>query len=252
MKKTPSLAALLTCILSISLHAEWIPNSHAGRSGDEIVIFRATESSRNTHYFQAEGEGETYMPGGRSKSGERQTSYVILNLTTGEYREIIYLTYFYRDGEGRRVRVRGYFADDSDHSVPALFETGPQDRRNYLVLSLGGTGDGNNFSFFDHTGIRTEISGETLEGRVRLQRIRTELGIVECLAPSLISGKTNYEEHRVFADGRTYRNAEQGRKSLRIDKRRIRDAKDAGADSLATFTDAVIAYLQSRGYEEVE
>ncbi len=51
----------------------------------------------------------------------------------------------------------------------------------------------------------------------------------------------NGDEHsRVF---------ETGRRTLWIDKRRIAEAKNAGANSVETFQTIVTDYLESRGYE---
>jgi hypothetical protein len=50
--------------------------------------------------------------------------------------------------------------------------------------------------------------------------------------------------------GKKYRHVTTGRKTLRLDKRRITEAKDAGALSLGAFQGAVVDYLLSKGYAE--
>ena len=217
-------------------------------SGDDIIIFQSTHSERYTRYFQT----AVQTPNAKVRGSQRVRGYVILNLTTGDFRQVEYWTETGIGPNGRRVRVKRYRADNTDSNAEAIFQTGPDDRRNYLILSLYGTGKGNNYSFSESTVndfLYTDVNSETLEGRMRVQRIRTALGIVECMAPSTIRGATGYESQRSEPDGRQSRFFYTGRKTLRIDKRRISEAKDQGASSVETFQDLIKAYLESRGYE---
>ena len=98
----------------------------------------------------------------------------------------------------------------------------------------------------------TRVRSETLEGLMKVQRIRTDAGVVECIAPSTVRGNTGEESHNIADEpggDEQSRGVEAGRKTLRIDKRRIAEAKNAGADSLETFQAAVTDYLESKGYE---
>ena len=263
MKNVSSSTSLRALALSIALASFALPNDLSGGtiSSDEIIIYRSTESSRHVEYFQGyerqefdEDLGEfvtTQYPGGKHRYSLREQCYVILNLTSGEYRKVRFRTGYLRDRDGRRIRFRELEWQDRDSTPMALFQTGPDDRRNYMILSLLGSGRGLNFGYDDRDDVNTFVHAETLEGRVRVQRIRTDQGVMECLAPSALRGKTGSEQHSTDggpSDTRRY--TSQGNRTLRIDKRLIRAAKDKGSTSLADFQAVVVEFLRSRGYSE--
>ena len=66
----------------------------------------------------------------------------------------VYINYnLYKNHEERRSRnisekfftVRTFDYDDTDVPLNDLFETGAEERRNYLVMSFQGSGSGDNF-----------------------------------------------------------------------------------------------------------
>ena len=246
MKTNTPLTFLLTCIASAVVSVSFLLSAQAGASNsDDIVIFRSTQSDRSTSYFQTSPS----TPDAKVREGNRRTSYLILNLATGEYMEVPYWTETQTDLDGKRFRAKLYFAEGITFNAAAMFQTGPTDRRNYLLLSLYGVGMGNNFSFSQSGNlVSSHVTSETLEGVMRLQRIRTALGIVECIAPSTIRGARGIETQRSEGGAMNERRVTTGRKTLRLDKRRIREAKDAGASSLGGFQSAVTDYLESKGY----
>ena len=247
MKKLSPSFALFVCTLAAAISIVSLSNARAGAPlNDDIIIFRSTQSDRSTNWFQTEGD----TPIGKTRRSYRERGYLILNLTTGEYREVSYRTGSVRDQDGKRVK--SYEASDSDLQAQAMFQTGPDDRRNYLILSLIGSGMGENFTFVDPgAAMFTRVRFETLEGLMKVQKIRTDSGVVECIAPSTVRGNTGEESHNILREingDEPCRVFETGRRSLRIDKRLIAEAKNAGADSLETFQSVVTNYLESRGY----
>jgi len=236
---------------------------------DEIAIYKSTSSEKCVEYFQG-GEYEYYdmeldeivtesYEGGSSKYSYKTTSYIVFAKFLGLYREVNYYSYSYRNEEGKKVKVKEYFAstgfiDDYDGYTPAsLFETDPTSKRNYLVASLNGTGmDFNHFAdmdFPDPGDTSYGVNGETITGQIKTQKIKHATGTVECEVPSKLSGK-------LFSETENYSDAQDqisryycdGKITLKLDKARTREYIDAGGLSLADGVDAVIEYLESKGY----
>jgi len=214
---------------------------------DDIIVYRSTESQRGLRYREGGAQ-----PGFKTKGSDKRRSYIVLNMTTGDYREISYFTYDFGRMDGRRVLEKRYRYDRSDMTPASLFESDPEEKKNYLVLSLVGTGGDFNYDYDSNPGgvnISTDI--ETLDGRVKTQKIRTEAGVVECLAPSKIKGKTALEYENTPNDsGLRARGSFSGKRSLKFDKRLTRDALDAAAHSLEDAVLIVAAFLESKGYED--
>lgn len=262
---------LKTLALTVALAASTAMTvSSTFAADDEIVIYRSTNANRCTQYIQPstyeyfDEELDDFVtgidPGGRFKYSNRNTSYVIFNKSSGEFREVNYQTTRGYDMEGKRTRTKEYFystgyADDASGYTPSsLFETNPASKRNYLVLSLFGTGiDSSHYFEIETTGFGddtfTGVNTETVAGIIRLQKIRHDLGTLECLVPASLTGEVQRESEDYYAeDDQFIRTYCGGRKSLRLDKARTRDFIDAADVSMKAAEDAVIAYLEGRGY----
>ena len=132
--KPINLTALLSfCLAAVTLAFSHPPSACAGApTSDDIIIFRAIYVERSIHWYQPEGD----EPIGKNRDSYRERGYLILNLATGEYRTVNYRTDTELDGKRVRVRVKRYEESDGDEQMPAIFQTGPDHRRNYLILSL--------------------------------------------------------------------------------------------------------------------
>ena len=226
-------------------------------SASDIVIFRKTESTKYLSYhnaYEAFGAmgGVTEVPGGRSKYSLKRRSYIVMNTKTGEYREVRYYTYRERNVITNRLQtIRSFDYDFADRALKDLFETGAEERRNYLVLSFQGTGMGDNYTA-DSTGdpyYRTAI--ETLAGIIKLQKFKTHAGVVECFSPSRLSGSHGIEQREEFQNGTEKdRSYGTGKVSLVLDKKRTRTLLEAERVNLAGGVNFVIEFLNSKGYYE--
>jgi hypothetical protein len=165
MKPNTLIISLIACVATALISGSLLSGAHAGGGGDDIVIFRSTQSERITRYFQT----SVSTPDAKVREGNRATSYVILNLATGGFRELQYWTETQVDLDGKRSRVKLFRAQRFDGTAEAIFQTGPTDRRNYLILSLYGTGMGNNVSFAQNgNAVTATVTSETLEGVMRV------------------------------------------------------------------------------------
>jgi len=246
--------------------AAFIANSSLA-SADEIVIYRSVQTEKcvshyqptSYEYFDEElGEEVTEeVPGGRSTYRNKTTSYVIVNKTTAEYREITYYDYSYRDKFGKKVKARAYYLNgdyselDEGSPFSSFFETDPEARKNYLVLSFIGTSESFDtyFTESDGFGAFSATNTDTLSGVVKTQKFNVDGERVAYLFPSTIKGDNESESESVSSDdGSINRTQCHGKRTLTLDKKR----SSATVSELKTLAEAeaeVMAYLESKGYE---
>jgi hypothetical protein len=225
------------CVLAI-VCAATLSFSAACWAGD-VVIYKMTVSERFT-FNESRPSGFAHLPNHRGSNRER--AYVIYDRSADTFR----LVYYGRERTYNGAPLERFRRTDStDHPFTNAFETTYENGRDYLVLSMWGTGDGSNHS--SDTGGSTifDSTVETIEGRLKTQRLRTVLdGIVEIRVPSSMKGNGIFEKVDYLTDS-TKRTQTIRKSGLRLDKGLTTAVHGMSLEDAVT---SVESSLQSKGY----